>query len=178
MTGRVLTRIDRILERLSVVGATLATVAIAILLMIIVASVVLRTNGSSLPGVVEYSEILLVAIAFLGMGYGQRHGIHVSASVLTDRMPSPLAGYAKGAGLMIGAAFTGWMAYLAVGRAWTSTVAGESRFGIMEVPIWPARILLAVGLIFLTVELLRSVVLELAGRNTRRALAETEAGVL
>src|SRR5690606_19404774 len=65
------------------IGAGLVIVALT---FITVADVSLRKAGSSIPGAVEISEVLLVFAVFLAFGSAQVSGDHVSTSVLTGRL--------------------------------------------------------------------------------------------
>lgn len=141
---------------LTSLAAVLAAVGIAALMLISVGHVVLRTaGGGGIPGQIEVSEIILVGVAFLGMAYAQRRSAHVGTSLLTDRLPARAARVARACGKWVMVLFVAWLLYATAERAISSYLIGESRFGLVPVPIWPARVLLALGVLVLLLETLR-----------------------
>lgn len=127
--------------------AFLAVLCIVIMLVAIVADVTRRSlAGKSVQGVVELGEVLMVVIVFLGLGYAERRGAHVSMTLLVRKLPSRSAAIINGLGLLLVVAVVGWMVYVTADRAIASFEVREYRFGLVRVPVWPARIAIAVGL--------------------------------
>lgn len=63
-----------------------AMVAIVSLFLLVIMDIVARAMiGLSLEGEVEFSEYMLVAIAFLGLGYAQLTGTHVRVEAILSR---------------------------------------------------------------------------------------------
>lgn len=128
--------------------------AITLLIMIMLAvEVVTRTaTGGSVLGTIEISEIALAFVVFLGVAQAQRVRAHVNTNLVTSRMPVPVAVGVRVVGLLAAAVVLVWTAWASAERALDSVATGESRFGITEVPIWPARVIIPVGLVLLAVQ--------------------------
>ena len=69
------------------------------------------------------------------------------------------------AGLLAFALYAGWATVLSAGRAWDSFRGGEVRFGLIEIPQWPARLAIAIGFGLLFLEVLRDLRLTALGRS-------------
>lgn len=135
-----------------------AGLVIVALTFIIVADVTLRKAGTSIPGAVEISEVLLVFAVFLALGAAQIGGDHVSTSVLTSRLRPHARRWLRVIAAAIGIATVVVMIIVASQTAIASVQAGEYRFGIAQVPIWPARIVIVIGLIVFLFEYVRTTV--------------------
>lgn len=127
---------------------------IVVILAAIVADVVRRSaTGKSVPGVVEWSEVAMVMIVFLGLGYAERRRAHVSMTLFVRLLPPRVGAVINALGLLLVAAVVAWMVYVTADRAMASYEASEIRFGLIRVPVWPARIAIAVGLLAYLLEL-------------------------
>ena len=133
--------------------AVVAGLGIIGLLIISMADLLSRYFWSrSIAGVVEYVEVGLAAIVFLGMGRALRQGTHVATPMVTSRLGLTLAASIRLLGNLIVVAFLTWMVIVNAERAWDSFQADEIRMGLAEVPVWPARICITVGLLGLALE--------------------------
>ena len=148
--------LDDALRRAGAIGAYLAAAGIVAIMLATCADVARRTLiGQSLPGVIEGSEVMLVIAAFLGHGSAQRAGAHVATSVVTDRLPERLSQAVRTLGLVAAMLFLLWLLAATGERAWESVQTREYRFGLIKVPVWPARVAITVGLALFTAEVAR-----------------------
>lgn len=106
------------------------------------------------PCTVEAVEALMVVITYLGVSFVAAEGGHVNVSLMTQRLPLPvqnaLDGMANLFGTFIFAIWT-WAAWSAALKAVRIM---EVRIGVFRFPIWPFKILFAVGLTMLTIQLI------------------------
>ena len=151
-------------------GIELASRAIAIastvmLMTVTVVDVTMRTiSGRGIPGAIEITEVFLVVAAYFGLMTAARDGTHIAATLVTDRLPTGAALVLRVTAGAISAATLGVMIYATAMRAITATTSGEFRFGLVSVPIWPARIAIVLGLAGLTI----AVVAQIVGRLVQR----------
>ncbi|GAA1821532.1 TRAP transporter small permease subunit [Nesterenkonia flava] len=128
----------------------LAGVAMVIIVFMMVATVadVLRreTTGRAIPGVIEMGEVLMVASVFLGLAFAETRGAHVHMNIVLRRLPERTAAVVTSVGLVLVLLVVGWMAIVTGERAWAAFQTQEYRFGLVQIPVWPARIALALGL--------------------------------
>lgn len=102
--------------------------------------------GEAIPGVIEMGEVLMVATVFLGLAYTEVRGAHVNMTLLVRKLPPRIAAMANTVGLLLVLFVVGWMVYVTGVRAFEAFEIKEYRFGLVQIPIWPARVALAVGL--------------------------------
>lgn len=151
--------LDRWIERASKWTAALCGGAIAVLMLLTCVDVARRyATGRSLPGVIEYSEVLLAGVVFLGMGMAQRQGAHVRMEALIARLRPRARAWVEAGTSAFAAVLTATLTVATADAAAASFEAGEYRHGLAEVPIWPAKMVIPVGLLILTAEFARSCV--------------------
>lgn len=127
--------------------ALLAVSCVVFVLLAVTADVFRRSLfGKSIGGVLEISEVMMVVIVFLGLGYAERRGAHVSMTLLIRKLPSRSAAVVNSVGLLVVLVVVGWMVWVTGDRALESVAAGEYRFGLVRIAVWPARIAIVLGL--------------------------------
>jgi TRAP-type C4-dicarboxylate transport system permease small subunit len=150
---------DRWVERVSRTAAAICGASIAVLMLLTCIDVGRRyVTGRSLPGVIEYSEVLLAGVVFLGMGMAQNGGAHVRMEALITRFRPRARAWVEAGTAAFGAVLTAVLTVATAGEAIDSFQAGEYRHGLAEVPIWPAKMVIPLGLAILTAELVRTCV--------------------
>lgn len=136
-----------------------AGIAIVLIMVGTCTDVTLRAVANSgIAGVVESSEILLVATVFLGLAMMQAEGRNVATHIVVDRLgPRTRRALAIGT-TIVSLLFTTSLAWSAVDRAIESIASGEYRFGLVPVPLWPGRTAMAIGSVLLALQLVRQLV--------------------
>lgn len=153
-------------RRVSDVLGWIAMVFMAILMFGVTADVAARAvYGQSVPGLFEMSELSMVMVVFLGLGWTLRDDAHIRVTMLTDRLaprPRRLAGSLA------------WLcaALVFLLLAWPSTQEAaysfsirEFRWGVVQIPIWWTKIALAAGLWFAAVQAVVKAVLVATDRD-------------
>src|SRR5690554_3896282 len=121
VTGKGLFR--RSVDKVSTVLAFIAVVCIAFVLVAVIADVTSRTFfGQSIGGVVEMAEVMMVIIVFLGLGYAERRGAHVSMTLLVRKLPSRAAAIVNAIAFVVVVAVLGWMMWVTGDRAIESEI--------------------------------------------------------
>lgn len=155
-------------------GVIAALLIVGIMISTALDVLVRQITGSSIPGVVEYSEVLLAGLVFLGLAYAQRTGAHIGVDLVTERMPARVAHVVRAFGLVVAIGVLLWMTYETALVAINSFQVGEFRFGLVPVPIWPIRIVIPLGLVALILELALSTYDEIVGARTGAPLVQHE----
>jgi TRAP-type C4-dicarboxylate transport system permease small subunit len=141
------------IHAVSAVLAVLSAVSVAVLMFLVTIDVLRRSLfGRSVPGAVEIGELMVVAIVFLGIGYAQQRKDHVAINAFTARLPLRVATVLRLVGQVLLCVLVVWMIYASGRAAWQSFLTGEYRFGLLRVPIWPARAVIPLGLTSLLLE--------------------------
>jgi TRAP-type C4-dicarboxylate transport system permease small subunit len=148
----------RFVNRVGDALALASGLAILGLMLFATLDVVMRgALGSGIPGSIEITQVALVAIVFAGMMSAELHKAHVRTPILTEHLPARSAILVRSLGSLVGAAVVGWTSYHSWIVALASTASGEFQFGLAEVPIWPAKLILSVGLTGLFVACVQNV---------------------
>lgn len=163
-TARSVGRAGSALLRYVTSAFALVSAAAVVTIMLIIAIDVAKRSllGGSVPGAIEYSEILLVVVVFLGLAEAQRRGQHISMEMVTTRLPAHAAARLKAVGLFVGLTIISWMCWetwqVAL-RAWET---GEYRFGLARIPTWPAKVIIPIGLVLFVFQIVRDLRINLA----------------
>jgi TRAP-type C4-dicarboxylate transport system permease small subunit len=163
----------KIEQLLNVVERASAAVAASIIfaLMILVVSDVLgrKLFNSPVYGAIEIAALTLPVVVFLTISYLQSSKEHISIDLFTAGLSqrTQIALDAFGLAVAIGVMLLVILKLTA--SAWESTVGGEYAMGIVQVPIWPARIFVAYGTWLFGVRLLVDFVSACSALNAPKA---------
>ena len=147
------------IRRLSLALGASAGAGTALLMLTVVPDLFSRSFlGEAVYGMAETGIFLLVLIVFLALGSAQVRKEHFHVGVL-DTMISRDAGrwiwvLRHALSTLVCGVFTWYAAQGAI----DSTRMLEQSYAVIEYPIWPAKIVVAVGLLLLTVQFLMDMV--------------------
>lgn len=125
--------------------------------LLIILAVMMDVTGrflfnAPLHGAVEVSELLMVVLVFFGLAGAQQQRQNYAIEVLVRHFPEWLQKLFELLGYVICLVVVVLLAWPSSLQAISSFERGEAGFGIVPFPIWPARVLLAVGLWLLAVQ--------------------------
>ena len=132
----------------------LSAMVICLMMLLVIIQIMARTLRTALPGVVESLELLVVAVAFLGLAYAQSINGHIRIDVIQNRLPVKWREAIEGLFLVLTLGTFGIMTYISTGAAYEAWVIGDFREGLINYPLWPSKILLPIGAGFLSLRLL------------------------
>jgi len=125
--------------------------------LLIIGVVMLDVSGrfffnAPLHGGVEFSELLLVVLVFFGLAAAQQQRQNYAIEVLMRHFPMWLQRIFELLGYVACLVIVVMLAWPSSKQALSSFERGEASFGILPFPLWPARVLLAVGLWLLAIQ--------------------------
>lgn len=154
----------------------LAAGCLLILILSASVDVAVRTvTSQGVAGVIEYGEVFLVSLAFLSMARTQQRDGHVAVDLVVSRFRPRLAAGVELAAMSVVLLVLLWVTWASLGQAIASVQTGEHRIGVVEAPVWPARIALVVGMAALSAVVALHLVrlgLIVRGRNEQAASLE------
>jgi TRAP-type C4-dicarboxylate transport system permease small subunit len=110
--------------------------------------------GKPVHGALELTESTMVLIVFGALTYSQIRRNHIRVELFYTRAgPKGQAAMDIFADLM-GMLFFGFLLWQAYNEAVFSVQIDESTFGLIRIPLWPARIILAAGTALLILQLM------------------------
>lgn len=143
------------ITRLNIILGSFSGLATLLMIALIVPDVLLRKfAATTIPGASEGSVLLLVLLAYLGMAGAQARDLHFAAPFLVQRMPHRARRLIKGFTLLLSLLFVVCVAWLTSQSAMQSIARSEASFGIVQFPIWPSRLAVAVGFWLLALQLI------------------------
>ncbi|MFV0299022.1 MAG: TRAP transporter small permease subunit, partial [Hyphomicrobiaceae bacterium] len=157
---RMIEVVEALLLRLSIVTG-FAT-------LMIVLSIVADVGGRALfnspvHGATEFSELLLVILVFTGLAAAQYNRQNFALDVLTRYLPDRAQSAIEHLGYLLCLVIVVLLAWLSTKQAINSFHRGETGFGIVPFPIWPARFVLAIGLWLLGLQFVCDIIRYLIG---------------
>ncbi len=157
----IIDRLERLLLRLGVVSG-FATLVIMLIVCVDVAGRFLF--NAPLHSGVETSELLLVSLVFLGLASAQQQRQNFAIEVVSRHLPARAQRGLELLGYVVCLVIVVLLAWPSTVQAISSFERNEMGFGIVAFPVWPARILLALGLWLLSLQFAFDVLRLLAGR--------------
>ncbi|WP_136068211.1 TRAP transporter small permease [Modicisalibacter radicis] len=170
-----LLRILSILDRgLGVVERTIVAGSVLIMAALMSAHVVGNILfGSGIAGTYEVTEMLIVVITFVGVGYAARHARHISMSAIYDQLGGRLR---KALMIVICLGTAVLMFYFAYKSAeYVITIYGRGRASAsLGIPLWIVYLALPVGFILAGVQYLLTAARNFASDDIYRSFTEKE----
>ena len=152
--------VARLLLRVNLVCGLLSGVAL-LLMMIAGAADVIGTNldiiglqSRPIPAAFEFRATMMVVTVFLATALGQARRNHIRVEVLTNMLPRSLQRVTSFIQHTLSAAFWVLIALYGWKSGLHSVSVGEYATGLINFPIWPARLVLGFGATLMFVQCL------------------------
>ncbi|GAB4386253.1 TRAP transporter small permease subunit [Albidovulum sp.] len=157
--GSALSRLDRALYRVEGGFALVSGLAVFALMLLAVWSVSGRNLlNSPVRGYVDWIEITMPLIAFMGISYAQRDGGHIRMDILVGRLRGRAlwaAEFVTTLAILILVALLIWGSWAHFARSfdWGAPLFSRDSTIDIKLPIWPAKLLVPVALALLALRL-------------------------
>jgi TRAP-type C4-dicarboxylate transport system permease small subunit len=139
-----------VLPRIASYAGAVASFSILALALLLTAEVLTRgLFATSIRGLYEISELLIVVVVFLGIAQAEVAQNHVRVTIVTDRFPQRVAALIRGIALLIAGGFLAWMCVALTTKAADSFISGEFKVGLLNFAVWPSRTIVAGGIALL-----------------------------
>lgn len=150
-----MTRLLTIFERVAVGLNVFSGVLIFSIICIVIVDIVGRwAFNAPLPGATVICILLLVCVVFLSLANVQRKKQHYRVDLVADLLPRGAQRIVDLLAHAISFAVVAVIARYSAAQAVTSFHRGEASYDLFAFPIWPARTVLAAGLVLLALQLL------------------------
>lgn len=146
-------RVTRSLIRIGYGVAVLATLG----LMIIGGLDVLGTYflHKPIPAALELQEVLLAIMVFMGLSHAQSLREHINVDIVIQNLPARIRRILDLVVLLASAVVFGIIAWRCGELAWSSLDLRETASASFAFPVYPAKILVAIGAALATLECIR-----------------------
>jgi TRAP-type C4-dicarboxylate transport system permease small subunit len=144
--------------------AAFAGLLTAVITVIVCADVASRTLANrSIDGASEIALLLLVALVFLGFAGAESKGENFSVTLVVRRLPHDAQRWLYVATTVISLAAVSLLAWFSWTNGMRAMASDERSYGVISFPIWPSRLLIALGLTMFAVQLVAQALKAAAG---------------
>jgi TRAP-type C4-dicarboxylate transport system permease small subunit len=145
-----------LLDRINETGAVLSGIALLLMMAMGALDVFLgKVFNTPVPGTFEATETLMVISAFLAIAYNQQVRGHIKVELFTSRLSPRLQIKFEAFNYLLSAIFF----FLLTWQGWRFGIASlkirEYESGLIAFPVYPAKLLLALGVTMMTLQCLR-----------------------
>ena len=105
------------------------------------------------PGALEITESIIVLIVFGGLAYAQMRNNHIRVEIFYDFAGPRTKAAMDCFAYLMAMIFFGLLIWQAINELLFSWEINEATLGIVRIPLWPTRLILAVGTALLLVQL-------------------------
>ncbi len=128
--------------------ALLSALTLLVITVVVSADVVMRNFlDSPLRGTVTYVEFGLVCASFLAFPWVLSQGGHIAVDLIVARLGRTMRWYVELVSHLIVVATMGVMAWATAQAALASFHRRERFAGLVDLPLWPARVTIAVAVV-------------------------------
>ncbi len=142
-------------------GAVGAALILTIMILTTVDVIGRYIIGSPLKGSVEISEILFLSAVYLGLSYTHLFREHVGVDLFISRLSKKTRLSLETLMLLLALLTYGVLAWRGGGAFWASLETGEYRWGLISIPLWPARLMIPLGVSALCLKFIAEIALNM-----------------
>jgi TRAP-type mannitol/chloroaromatic compound transport system permease small subunit len=152
----------RWLERIITVLGVMATISIIALMVLTTSDVVKRyIFADPIKGAYEISESLFLTAVFLGLAYTQLFREHVNTDLFIRHLTKRANLILQTVMLLLALTIYALFSWKGMEAFWTSLTEGEYRWGLIRIPLWPARLMIPIGVSALCLRFIGEIVINL-----------------
>lgn len=123
-----------------------------VMMLLLIADVVSRGVGKPLQGMAEMSVFVMMIVVYLGFARCEEKGEHVSLEFALNAMPLRARLLMMAASQLIAVITIGLLFYAVVTDAWSSFLTGTAIEGTFEIPLWPTKFIMVIGMVFFALQ--------------------------
>lgn len=146
-------------------GLSLGAASLVLILTLLTAVEVISRYllNRPIPGTWELSQLMLVGIVFLGLADGQAGGRHVRVELFIGRLDPGVRRWLELLALALGLGVFVLILWAGARDTWRAWEIGDYTLGSVAFPVWPSKLMVPVGSLFLTLRFAIQIVQTIAG---------------
>ncbi len=118
------------------------------MMILLIIDIVARTMRKPLQGMAELSVFVMMIVIYLGFSRCEEHGEHVRLEFAVNALPKRFRPIVNSTSQFLAVAVIGLMLYAVTADAWSSYLTGSAIEGTVDMPIWPTKFVMVVGMVF------------------------------
>ncbi len=123
-----------------------------VMMFFLVADILFRTFGYPLHGMAEMSVFVMMIVIYLGFSRCEEYSEHVSLEFLVKRLPFGTRKVLFLFRQILAVCTVGALFYAVTSDAFSALQTGSSIAGTVDLPIWPTKFIMVIGLAFFLVQ--------------------------
>ena len=123
-----------------------------VMMLLLIADVVARGAGTPLQGMSELSVFVMMIVVYLGFARCEEKGEHVSLEFALNAMPARARLLMIAVSQLIAVVTICLLFYAVATDAWSSFLTGTAIEGTVEIPLWPTKFVMVVGMVFFVLQ--------------------------
>lgn len=153
-----MSRVIGIIDKISLWMIGFAALSLVLIMVDEVINAIGRKFGEPLPCALELAISLMISSIFLAVSRVASTEDHTFVTMTTRMLPRPVKRGMDCFGFLLGMAVFSIISIGAWQAAYEATLSLEMQIGVFRFPIWPFRIIFALGLSLLSVQLLANAI--------------------
>lgn len=155
--------------------AVLSTISIVIIMVTNMLDTIMRWLKIPIYGIYELNSLLVGITIFLGLALVQQRKKHISVNLLSGKLPGKVKHVVATLVYLLGVVFFAYLSYWYGVKAYISVVTNEVIPGIVKFPVSPLKIIMCLGLVLLTIQLIIDTIVEVEKLLGKRSVEPTHA---
>jgi TRAP-type C4-dicarboxylate transport system permease small subunit len=124
------------------------------MMILLVIDIVSRTMRKPIQGMAELSVFVMMVVIYLGMARCEENKEHVNLEIVLNAVSPPARRFMKLVYSVLALGTVSLLYYSVTVNAWSSFQRNEAIEGTVEMPIWPVKFFMVIGLTFFWVQVL------------------------
>ncbi|MBP1718125.1 MAG: hypothetical protein H6Q43_1563 [Deltaproteobacteria bacterium] len=122
------------------------------MMLLLVLDVVTRLIGRPMQGMAELSVFVMMVVIYLGLARCEERREHVGLELLRNFLPATKRRALDWINALFAILTVGIFSYAVIDNAIFSFLRNESIEGTVELPIWPTKFIIVVGIVFYLIQ--------------------------
>jgi len=118
------------------------------MMMLLIIDIVFRSADMPLHGLAELSVFVMMIVIYLGLSRCEEYSEHVGLEFATNKLSNKARRVVAAAVQFLAVATVGLMFYAITTDAWSAFETNSSIEGLIDLPIWPTKFIMVVGMVF------------------------------
>jgi TRAP-type C4-dicarboxylate transport system permease small subunit len=118
------------------------------MMILLVIDIVFRSMDMPLHGIAELSVFVMMIVIYLGLSRCEEYSEHVGLEFAINKLSNKARRVTVAAAQFLAVAAVGLMFYAVTTDAWSAFETKSSIEGLVDLPIWPTKFVMVVGMVF------------------------------
>lgn len=124
------------------------------MMTLLVIDIIARTAGKPIQGMAELSVFVMMVVIYLGMARCEENREHVNLEIILNALPPFLRRVMELFFYLLAFVTVSLLFYTVTLNAWSAFQRNEAIEGTVEMPIWPVKFIMVIGLAFFWIQIL------------------------